>query len=426
MKMKQVTEQTGLTDRAVRLYVSKGLVFPRISEKYNGRKEIEFTEEDLRRLSQIAVLRKAGFSIPDIGGMIGDSGVIRQKAEALLERTREELSEKSEVAAALSAVLASDDPLDSLEALCAALTEQTAQTPLPEEDAKMNKAERVRRNTSVVLCAVAAALSSLLLLATPALILRQFRLPYLDVENWVFLCWMCGWLLAALALNVLFLFALLRRSVLSKHFRRAAIAIHSVTLLLFLAGLPVWGLGLCFGVFESKAEYPAFYMKLDDFLETEHFEEFTYPYVVSKKSFAGEIREVFPESIPAFANWQTEDPIGYPFTTKYYYRYSYTLDPAFDVFAEWQLPEEEYAAAKQKGVAGASLQVKEGDWDCFYYRCIHAYAETPWDFHLPDWDNENYYYLFFACNDATRTVRYAASYAVDSLEPGPYFSRLVW
>ena len=42
MKMKEVTEKTGLTDRAVRLYIDEGLALPNIEESYSGRKNIDF------------------------------------------------------------------------------------------------------------------------------------------------------------------------------------------------------------------------------------------------------------------------------------------------------------------------------------------------------------------------------------------------
>ena len=73
MKMKDVLEQTGLTDRAVRLYIDNGLVTPNIEESYSGRKNINFSTEDVDRLRNIALLRKVGFSIPDIK-VISDGG----------------------------------------------------------------------------------------------------------------------------------------------------------------------------------------------------------------------------------------------------------------------------------------------------------------------------------------------------------------
>ena len=45
MKMKEVCEKTGLTDRAVRLYIENGLVSPKYNENYMGRRNIDFSLE---------------------------------------------------------------------------------------------------------------------------------------------------------------------------------------------------------------------------------------------------------------------------------------------------------------------------------------------------------------------------------------------
>ena len=63
MKIKHVMEKTGLTDRAIRLYIENELVKPEYDESYNGRKSIDFSENDVEQLKNIALLRKADFSI---------------------------------------------------------------------------------------------------------------------------------------------------------------------------------------------------------------------------------------------------------------------------------------------------------------------------------------------------------------------------
>ena len=73
MKIKEVIEKTGLTDRAIRLYIDEGLTAPSIEESYSGRKKIEVSESDVERLKNVAILRKAGFSISDIKSIADDS-----------------------------------------------------------------------------------------------------------------------------------------------------------------------------------------------------------------------------------------------------------------------------------------------------------------------------------------------------------------
>lgn len=85
-KMKDVCQMTGLTDRAIRLYVEHGLVEPEIEEGIHN-KAYFFKSEDVERLKDIATLRNAGFSIADIKTMIENpaniSALIEEK-EALL------------------------------------------------------------------------------------------------------------------------------------------------------------------------------------------------------------------------------------------------------------------------------------------------------------------------------------------------------
>lgn len=69
MKMKQVCEITGLTEKAVRFYIQQDLIKPEIEEGVH-RKSYSFTEENVDVLKSIAVLRKAGFSISDIRMMM--------------------------------------------------------------------------------------------------------------------------------------------------------------------------------------------------------------------------------------------------------------------------------------------------------------------------------------------------------------------
>lgn len=68
MKMKDVCKATGLSERAVRFYVQEQLVIPQ-SQRRSGRTWLDFSEEDVKRLRAIAVLRKAGFTIEEIRSM---------------------------------------------------------------------------------------------------------------------------------------------------------------------------------------------------------------------------------------------------------------------------------------------------------------------------------------------------------------------
>lgn len=68
MKISDVCERTGLTDRAIRFYIEKGLL-QKEAQNRNGRNCRDYDEEDVRILKDIAILRNNGFSIQDIMDM---------------------------------------------------------------------------------------------------------------------------------------------------------------------------------------------------------------------------------------------------------------------------------------------------------------------------------------------------------------------
>ena len=78
MKMKEVTEQTGLTERTVRYYMEKGLIAPH-GQWRNGREYTEFDEADIARLKAVATLRELGFSVEAIRSMQGTTEKRRKK-----------------------------------------------------------------------------------------------------------------------------------------------------------------------------------------------------------------------------------------------------------------------------------------------------------------------------------------------------------
>ncbi len=83
--MKEVCQQTGLTDRSVRYYIECGLLTPSSKDNYAGRKNYTFTREDVERLEKIKVLRGAGFGVEQIKDLLADRSTREIVAERLLE-----------------------------------------------------------------------------------------------------------------------------------------------------------------------------------------------------------------------------------------------------------------------------------------------------------------------------------------------------
>ena len=72
MKIKEVCEKTGLTDKAVRTYIREGLITPNYEENYRGRKSFDFSNDDIEQLKRIVVLRKYNFSLKEISSLFNN------------------------------------------------------------------------------------------------------------------------------------------------------------------------------------------------------------------------------------------------------------------------------------------------------------------------------------------------------------------
>ena len=142
MKIKDVNEQTGLTDKAIRLYISNGLVAPSIEENYSGRKSIDFSEADVERLKNVALLRKAGFSIADIKGFLSDENSVNGIVNRFIYEKEKDIQRDAEIVNILKKF--SDEKL-TFESLCDALSETTTEKDVPVEDIQVTKKEKFFR-----------------------------------------------------------------------------------------------------------------------------------------------------------------------------------------------------------------------------------------------------------------------------------------
>lgn len=145
MKIKDVITETGLTDRAIRLYIENGLVAPSCSENYAGRKNIDFTEDDIECLKNIATLRKAGFSISEIKQLRLGEKQCRKTLEAFMEKTAHTIEDNKAVLEKLEAVAVKE--IVSMEAICESLNSVTQEKSVPTEDTQINLISKIARAT---------------------------------------------------------------------------------------------------------------------------------------------------------------------------------------------------------------------------------------------------------------------------------------
>ena len=128
MKMKEICEATGLTERAVRFYVQEQLLTPH-AQRRGGRTWLDFSAADVERLQAIAVLRRAGFTIEEIRSMSLDFQKNAPDAAFALRRRLREAIDSYERLSSVDTVQA-----DSLEHYAALLEEEVRRQPVPPSD----------------------------------------------------------------------------------------------------------------------------------------------------------------------------------------------------------------------------------------------------------------------------------------------------
>ena len=152
MRMKDVLARTGLSDRAVRLYIENGLLSPRQDSSYAGRKSITFSEEDVEALEVIATLRRAGFSLSDIRRMQEDPSCAREVLDGHRDALTEEIAQKQEILQKLSSIPA-DTPV-TCRMIADGIRASTSSQTVPKEDSNMSfrelKTLLSRRTTSLL------------------------------------------------------------------------------------------------------------------------------------------------------------------------------------------------------------------------------------------------------------------------------------
>lgn len=131
MKIKEAASATGLTEKAIRFYESKGLISP-VTSEYNGKLYRDYGEDDIRRLKIIGELRRAMFSVEQISALLAHP----EKCGEIFTAYRAELQEERDrMQKLIDAVdLINADTISSADALSEAIGGASLNLSLPERD----------------------------------------------------------------------------------------------------------------------------------------------------------------------------------------------------------------------------------------------------------------------------------------------------
>ena len=409
MKIKEVIAATGLTDRAIRLYIEHGLVTPENQKSYTGRNNYSFTQADIDCLKQIALLRKADISLEQIKTLKVGGEAAREVLLEYLTAKQESILIGQKIVEALKDFSAQESV--TMESVCAKIKESIENAPLPEADRKETKGERVEKWLMRSVAIIILAVWGLFGLGVLITYREDFLFPrfYTNPVNYIG----TAYILLPILLSVVVLFLYRKYALLPKERKKRR-----------------WSAGIAFGIAFLTIMQPigiaSIMLMPPVYSETDNPENYltmgTYA-----KMHGDNIYKLFPANIPRSA--VAEDSMWYPpdkflDTTKYYYYYQEVIDPSFQIYAEWVLPENEFAEELNRihnyYPEGAKQQVQWGDWVCL------SFTDDSLDF---DEAKEliYYYYLIFAYNEKTGGVRYIASYSMDcGREEDPYFLSLEW
>lgn len=437
MKIKEVTEKTGLTDKAIRLYINEGLAAPSIEENHSGRKSIKFSESDVERLNNVAMLRKAGFPIADIKSIVEN-----KETKAIIEKyigeTETEIGYKTEIVEKLKSI--SFDEEVTLETICNTLSATVEETEVPSEDLNLNFNEVVRKAASIIFAA-SLLLFSVAFLLMVCITIFDFRYIRFDMTAAAILSVHSCWLIL-IALSVIILWRNTGKRFI-KNIREKTKGITAGLVVVSIIGCalltPVsFGLMIFGTPFYSQTTDIENYLKFDESLEG---------YFNLDYNDSG-IYSVFPRRVPENAKITSVYPYNpeVPDTTKYYYNFTSCPDGSYgtyDISAEWVLPSDEYERAKN-ALPGdflldeyiffvSQMETSEELKEYLTERrketnTYEIVSENDWTIIFYEKDDKHYKYLIAAYNDKECKMRYISSDRCGHEVPpeSPYYMTLDW
>lgn len=396
MKIKEVIAQTGLTDRAIRLYIENELVHPESNESFNGRKSIEFSENDVQQLKNIALLRKANFAISAIKNLQDGGDEARSALESHIVKLREDIENNTKVLEALEGF--DDSEEINVQTVCGKISDLASTNRVPSADMYMSSGEVARKLIFGIIGIGGMVVSSFLCYLYIWYCKSEFMFTKLDISiyvtdkiwNTIYVVLLIFLPLILLILSTIIVIVTFKRRKPKKKKWKKLVAsiVLSAVLAVTTLGLPFSMVLIIFiPPVCSETSDPFNYMHLDNGI---------------RQTYADSILEVFPATMPWCASTGYYE---FKETTKYYYRYSDVVEEMFTIVAEWVLTDTEYSQTVQKmseQAGDAAFRTTKGDWKCIYFKGIE-YQEYKY----------GYYYLIFAYNDTTKTVRYIADYSLD-------------
>ena len=390
MKIGEVLEKTGLTDRAVRLYIEHGLITPSIEKSYSGRKSFVFSDEDVEKLRRISILRKADFSIAQIGRIDGGGEDAAAAFSEFMEYKREKHTADAEI-------------IDALEKFSGDVTLESVAVALEVGGAdKMENADMMPTKEEIREKRIFAAIGVVVVVVSSLCMLMSFAIATRIIDGYEHPYWDFSVAILHLILNIPSIITLILGIIVIKKNRKVvkfydsdgrrvnsvvclALAAFSIVFLLRIQLI----VAVVVPITHSQTSDIEDYLVLDDWVE---------------KFGADYINSLFPPCVPAEVN------------AEYYYKYNNWLESEFEIVAQWELTDEaiEEEIKKIEYIHPDAKIFEKGE-----YTCVAVKGMDDGDV------KSNWVTLLFAYNDETGEVRYIFYYSIEHITT-PYFETLDW
>ena len=396
MKIKAVSELTGLTTRTIRVYIDEKLISPKFTENYLGRRSFEFSQSDIVALQNIATLRKYGFSIDEIRNILLDSQASIAIIENVKQRTQNQADEYHERLKALSRVEA--QKVYSVEELSEILLQSETELELPIELPKRN----IKRIIKSAVIFFIVWLPFVLVFGGIINDITTYAYPKISITNVILTLFT---LIPSVSILVI--------TKLKSNIKRIA---KRMILCLCVVAIP-FSFIVPYGIVTCS--------ETTDF---RNYRDFDPDCLATRNKVFNEVFPTWPHDFEIVKNENGEWETVY-LDAKYYYQFFYGMDYTYDIYAEWPLEADKFGEEVQrvkdvfeKAIADKTYGYKFVEIEKGEYICLILYSgDEPFQK-----ATDNYEYLIFAYNETTNTVRYILC---DSLENGvdqPYYLQLDW
>lgn len=399
VKIKKVSELTGLTARAIRVYIDEELIAPNFTENYLGRRSFDFTQDDIKALKNIATLRKYGFSIDEIRNILLDS----QNSIAIIEnvklRTQSKMNEYSERLSVLSRI--EDNKVYTVSQLSEVLSQNESELALPVDTPKIN------------IWSIIISIEIFVVVWLPFVLVFGGFITDLTFYTYP------KFYPAAIIVSLLTLVPSISFFIVTKIEFKWKRIVKRIILVLCVLVIP-YSLIFPYGIVSHS--------ETTDFRD---YRDFDARCLANRDQVFYDLFPIWPHYFENVKNENGDWETVY-LDAEYYYFYRVGFDYTYDIYAEWPLEEDKFVAEIQRvkdvfekaateNIYGYKLaEMEKGDFSCLIlYGGLNSGE-------LFQKATGSYDYLIFAYNEKENTVRYINCVSLEDGADQPYYLKLDW